>query len=68
MVISGHACGVAGGLLSYHLIVAPNSLHIMGGVMQESSFLLGTGAVLTRHSIGLVTGNFYYDCSNRNVS
>lgn len=45
-VIGGHVCGVAGGLLSYHLMVAPNSLNMMGGVMQESGFLLGAGAVL----------------------
>lgn len=45
-IIGGHACGVAGGLLSYHLMVAPNSLNVMGGVMQESGFLLVAGAVL----------------------
>ncbi len=45
-VIGGHACGVAGGLLSYYLLVNPHSLYMMGSTAGESGFLLAAGGVL----------------------
>lgn len=45
-VIGGHACGVAGGLLSYHLVVSPYTLVGLAEPLSLIGIFLALGAVL----------------------
>lgn len=45
-VIGGHACGILGGLLSYHVVVNPYSLAQLTGTFSEAGLWLALGAVL----------------------
>lgn len=47
VVGGGHLCGIAGGLLSYWLLVNPYTLSNLAFASSEAGLLLGTGAVLS---------------------
>lgn len=46
VVIGGHACGIFGGLVSYHLVVDPYNLFMLTEAVSTSGIFLGLGAVL----------------------
>ena len=45
VVIGGHACGILGGLVSYHLFVAPHNLMMLSEAVSTQGIFLGSGAV-----------------------
>lgn len=46
VVIGGHACGILGGLVSYHLVVDPHNLLMLTEAVSSPGIYLGLGAVL----------------------
>jgi hypothetical protein len=45
VVIGGHACGVVGGLISYHLLVNPLELAMITEPLSSAALYIGLGAV-----------------------